>query len=183
MHIKSESCSCPTLCNPMNYIVLNSPDQNTGVGSLSLLQRTFPTQELNWGLRIAGSFFTSWATREAHLYMQVAIFVNKTIEPLTKEKTFGKTRGYKRILTTEMVIECYYTTRAGETVSGIQKLAGLTLFLKKKKKLLFVTALHPGCREWALLSSRAQWTLRGRVLSCCRGQSLGLWGQECGMLA
>ena len=65
--------------------------------------------------------------------MQVAIFVNKTIEPLTKEKTFGKTRGYKRILTTEMVIECYYTTRAGETVSGIQKLAGLTLFLKKKK--------------------------------------------------
>ena len=28
----------------------NSPDQNTGVGSLSLLQGVFPIQELNWGL-------------------------------------------------------------------------------------------------------------------------------------
>ena len=28
----------------------NSPGQNTGMGSLSLLQQIFPTQELNWGL-------------------------------------------------------------------------------------------------------------------------------------
>ena len=28
----------------------NSPGQNTGVGSLSLLQGIFPTQESNWGL-------------------------------------------------------------------------------------------------------------------------------------
>ena len=28
----------------------NSPGQNTGVGSLSLLQQIFPAQELNWGL-------------------------------------------------------------------------------------------------------------------------------------
>ena len=28
----------------------NSPGQNTGVGSLSLLQQIFPTQESNWGL-------------------------------------------------------------------------------------------------------------------------------------
>ena len=27
-----------------------SPGKNTGVGSLSLLQGNFPTQELNWGL-------------------------------------------------------------------------------------------------------------------------------------
>ena len=33
---------CPTLCNP--------PGQNTGEGSLSLLQRIFLTQELNQGL-------------------------------------------------------------------------------------------------------------------------------------
>ena len=33
--------------------------KNTGVGSLSLLQGNFPTQELNWGLCIAGEFFTS----------------------------------------------------------------------------------------------------------------------------
>ena len=31
------------------YSRWNSPDQNTGVGSLALLQQIFPTQELNWG--------------------------------------------------------------------------------------------------------------------------------------
>ena len=41
--------SCLTLCDPMDYIYSpwNSPDQNTGVGSLSLLQRIFPTQGSN----------------------------------------------------------------------------------------------------------------------------------------
>ena len=48
--------SCLTLCDPMDYsppgssVHGNSPDKNTGVGSLSLLQRIFPTQELNPGL-------------------------------------------------------------------------------------------------------------------------------------
>ena len=32
------------------YSPWNSPGQNTGVGSLSLLQGIFPTQESNWGL-------------------------------------------------------------------------------------------------------------------------------------
>ena len=32
------------------YSPWNPPDQSTGVGSLSLLQWIFPTQELNWGL-------------------------------------------------------------------------------------------------------------------------------------
>ena len=32
--------SCLTLCDPMDCIVLNSPGQNTGVGSLSLLQES-----------------------------------------------------------------------------------------------------------------------------------------------
>ena len=53
--------SCPTLWDP--YIPWNSPGQNTGVGSLSLLQGIFPTQVSH----IAGRFFTSWATGEAHL--------------------------------------------------------------------------------------------------------------------
>ena len=35
------------------------------MGSLSLLQRIFPTQESNWVSCIAGRFFTNWATREA----------------------------------------------------------------------------------------------------------------------
>ena len=41
--------SCLTLCNPMDC-TWNSPAQNTGVGSLSLLQRIFPTQGSNPGL-------------------------------------------------------------------------------------------------------------------------------------
>ena len=39
--------SCPTLCNPAFhglYSPWNSPGQNTGMGSLSLLQGIFPTQ-------------------------------------------------------------------------------------------------------------------------------------------
>ena len=41
--------SCPTLCDPMDC-PWNSPGQNTGVGSFSLLQGIFPTQGLNPGL-------------------------------------------------------------------------------------------------------------------------------------
>ena len=43
---------------------LYSPDQNTGVGSLSLLQGIFPTQGSNQVSHIAGGFFTNWAMRE-----------------------------------------------------------------------------------------------------------------------
>ena len=41
------------------YSAWNSPGQDTGVGSLSLLQGIFSTQGLNPGLRIAGGFFMS----------------------------------------------------------------------------------------------------------------------------
>ena len=41
------------------YSPWNSPVQNTGVGSLSLLQGIFPTQESNPGLPNAGGFFTN----------------------------------------------------------------------------------------------------------------------------
>ena len=43
--------SCLTLCDPMDYTAWNSPGQNTGVGSLSLLQGIFPTQGSNPGLQ------------------------------------------------------------------------------------------------------------------------------------
>ena len=46
------------------YSPWNSPDQNTGVGSLSLFQGIFPTQGSNLGLHIAGRFFTNWAMKE-----------------------------------------------------------------------------------------------------------------------
>ena len=54
--------SCLTLCDPMDSSPWNSPGQNTGVGTLSLLQGIFPTQRLNPGLHISGGFFISWAT-------------------------------------------------------------------------------------------------------------------------
>ena len=41
---------CPTLCDPMDYSLWNSPGQNTGVGSPSLLHGIFPTQGLSPGL-------------------------------------------------------------------------------------------------------------------------------------
>ena len=43
---------CPTLCDPMNYILCpwDSPGKNTGVGCHSLLQEIFPTQGSNLGL-------------------------------------------------------------------------------------------------------------------------------------
>ena len=43
--------SCSTLCDPHGlYSLWDSPGQNTGVGSFSLLQGIFPTQGLNPGL-------------------------------------------------------------------------------------------------------------------------------------
>ena len=50
---ESESCSVESwlFATPWTiYSPWNSPSQNTGVGSLSLLQWIFPTQKLNWGL-------------------------------------------------------------------------------------------------------------------------------------
>ena len=47
--VKSEAKvaqSCLTLCDPIDY-PWNSPGQNTGVGTLSLLQGIFPTQGSN----------------------------------------------------------------------------------------------------------------------------------------
>ena len=41
---------CPTLCDAMDYNPWNSPGQNAGIGSLSLLQGIFPIQALNPGL-------------------------------------------------------------------------------------------------------------------------------------
>ena len=55
MHLKTkESESCSVISDSSRshglYSSWNSPGQNTGVGSLSLLQEIFPTQGLNAGL-------------------------------------------------------------------------------------------------------------------------------------
>ena len=49
----------------------NSLGKNTGVGSHSLLQGIFPTQWSNLVSRIAGRFFTIWATKEANIIIQI----------------------------------------------------------------------------------------------------------------
>ena len=46
--------SCPNLCSHGLHSPWNSPGQNTGVGSLSLLQEIFPTQGSNPGLPHCG---------------------------------------------------------------------------------------------------------------------------------
>ena len=59
---QNESCSIvsDSLWHHGLYSPWNSPRQSTGVGSLSLVQGVYWTQVA----RIAGGFFTSWATRE-----------------------------------------------------------------------------------------------------------------------
>ena len=49
------------------YSPWNSPGQNTGVGSLSLLRGSSQPRDWTQVSHIAGTFFTSWATREDHL--------------------------------------------------------------------------------------------------------------------
>ena len=47
------------------YSPWNSTGQNTGVGTLSLLQGILPIQGSNQVSTMVGRFFPSWATREA----------------------------------------------------------------------------------------------------------------------
>ena len=50
---------CPTLYDPTGYSPWNSPGQNTGMGSLSLVQKIFLTQESNQVSCTAGRFYTN----------------------------------------------------------------------------------------------------------------------------
>ena len=60
---ESESGSCSVLSDSLQphgqYSPWNSQMQNTGVGSLSLLQQILLTQESNWGLMHCMRFFTN----------------------------------------------------------------------------------------------------------------------------
>ena len=58
--------SCPTLWDPMDC-PWNSPGQNPGVGSLSLLQGIFPTQGSNPGLPHCRQILYQLSHSEAHL--------------------------------------------------------------------------------------------------------------------
>ena len=82
--------SCPTLWHPLDYIYSpwNSPSQNTGVGSLSLLQQIFLTQELNQSTCIAGGFLTNWTIREAP----------RVKNPPAMQKTWVQSLGWQDLL-------------------------------------------------------------------------------------
>ena len=56
--------SCPALRPHGPYSPWHSPGQNSGVGSLSLLQGIFPTQELKRGLLHCRRILYNWAIRE-----------------------------------------------------------------------------------------------------------------------
>ena len=59
---------CDSLWPHRLYSPWNSPGQNTRVGSLSLLQGSYQPRDWTQVSHIACRFFTSWATREAHLW-------------------------------------------------------------------------------------------------------------------
>ena len=59
---------CLTLCDPMDCTPWNSPGQNTGVGSLSLLQGIFPTQGSKSGLPHCRQILYQLSHREAQEY-------------------------------------------------------------------------------------------------------------------
>ena len=74
------------------YSPWNSPDQNTGVGSLSLLQGIFQPRDQTQVSCIASGFFTSWAIREAHYLLKlIKIEIIKEIEFLFKNFPTNKT--------------------------------------------------------------------------------------------
>ena len=57
--------SCLTLCDPMDCSPWNSLGQNTGVGTLSLLQGIFPTQGVNSGFPHYGQILYQLSHKEA----------------------------------------------------------------------------------------------------------------------
>ena len=73
LKIKSESRSVmsDSLLPCGLYSPWNSLGQNTGAGSLSLLQGIFPTQGSNPGFPHCRRFFTKWAIREAQIWVSI----------------------------------------------------------------------------------------------------------------
>ena len=75
--------SCPTLCDPWTS-PRNSPGQNTGVDNLSLLQGSSQLRDRTRVSRIAGGFFTSWASREAQPIYKFSIKSDALPHPLSR---------------------------------------------------------------------------------------------------
>ena len=65
---ESHSVVCDSLLSHGLYSPWNSPGQNTGGGTLSILQGSSQPRDWTQVSSIAGGFVISWATREAQEY-------------------------------------------------------------------------------------------------------------------
>ena len=76
--------SCPTLCDPMNCSLPafsvggDSPGKNTGVGCMPSFRGSSQPRDWTQVSRIAGRFFTIWATKET-LLITSTIFIIMSI--------------------------------------------------------------------------------------------------------
>ena len=70
----SEGQVCPTLCDPMDYIVYGIL-QSRILEWVAISFSRGSSQPRNWTQvsRIAGEFFISWATKEAHILRNIAL--------------------------------------------------------------------------------------------------------------
>ena len=81
---KWKSLNRPDSLQPRGlYSPWNSPGQNTGVGSLSLLQQIFPTQELNWGLLHCRQILYQLSYWGSHLLFKFSILKRQTISKIS----------------------------------------------------------------------------------------------------
>ena len=70
---------------PWTIQSMEFPGQNTGVGSLSLSRGSSQPRDWTQVSRVAGRFFTSWATREAQYCKQtfnVSFYFNRNLDML-----------------------------------------------------------------------------------------------------
>ena len=94
--MKSESDSCSVVSDSLRFHDCSPPGSSVhgilqagilGVGSRSLLQGIFPTQDRTWVSHIAGRFFTVWATKETLNQLYVYLFPSLlNLSPLTKKQ-------------------------------------------------------------------------------------------------
>ena len=77
---------CLTVCNPMDcssprlLCPWNSPDENIGVGSHSLLKGIFPTQGLNPGLALwADSLPSESPEKPIYMYIYMCVYIRTYI--------------------------------------------------------------------------------------------------------
>ena len=83
--------SCPTLCDPMDYAVYGMLlAQSTGVGSLSLLQRIFPTQESNRGLQ-----HFRWILFQLSYQLDVNVILHLIIAQTEAQRFSSMLKGHK----------------------------------------------------------------------------------------